>query len=1324
MSQPYDLTQLDSNSFEHLVNFLALKVLGNGVTGFASGADGGKDGFLSGRAPYPTSVDNWEGIWYIQSKFHKPHLTADSQKWLIGQVKKEIEQFKLSSKRSIPDNWIIATNIEPSGAPRTGCYDQIIEIAHKHFPDMKVDIWGGRKILDYLTENPSVAIEYGHFLTPGHIISELYKKLQSPNNQIKDLIEHLIINQFKELSYTKLEQAGSGSDQRPKIYELFKDLPMITSDESEPHFIMNCLVSSASNVQKLSTWHHFGEGWRIWSNNPLRARVHLLKGGPGQGKSTAGQYFAQIQKAFFILSTNGPVVTPLNKEIAIELKNAAINQGYWPTVPRIPLLVELKDFAAWYIKKSEHEPRGVVAYICEKIKTKIKTSHDITANVFCEALKESMWFVNFDGLDEVPNDLKDNIANEVIEFTNELIPKLNADVLVLCTTRPQGYSGQFEDLDSSVETLLPLPRDIALNCASAVVKYNRSDEDAEPLIEILNSAMNTEQVRELMITPLQSHIMAVVVREGGRPPEKRWELFNNFYSVMKKRESLKNSPDTKISELLREKDQLLKAIHDRLGISLHVRAENSDGAVAALDKSEFQILAEQTSSLLLDGNIEDVVQTLMEATIERLVFVNTPESSNSVRFDIRQLQEFFAAEFIYSAVDDIEFRRRFNIICGDSHWREVVHFLLSALVHHKRLSVLAIAVSLILQLDDDSENHYIRAFNKRMGIGSLLTLRLLEEGIFEQDKGIRQHFNKTLTPLWNSIEHSTLRQLTALNKAQSLNWLINNMVDAFIELDFSEHISTGYLLSIMLDSTHPRINEVKIRFQQAPEFYLKATLILQTGSYRRPQKKCQPWFINFLIKTLFSENTKSFPLLLEIYFYFINIDTSTMVPLEDLDITDEQRNIMNAIFFANKESTSHDKKAAKEYSFLSVVPYTHNWNTKDNELIPNFEISDTPYSSPINLFIFAVKFCRFSNAINFRNLINSIVENKYFTDAIPSYLRALIPIQFDSSTFDDHMRDLQNLNDEEMESYLANITSGVKIINPEIEMTTVNMIPYSNESWIELCNDFPDLALRVLTESYWENQELLKLQSSYDIEFYKPILNIAISNTDLFSKYFSGWAAVFRTFPEHEKIIRQKLLSCDIKYGDDHFRVSGKNILFNIEIVTEKKFVIVLAHTLLQSNIYNMYSRVSRSRVIRDDFNEEFINKYSLDNDSLISFAKSTLEDDIFRSACLSLIISQKNIYGVSITQAFFDEGLDIIFFEIFNEDSKKMLNSAAYQLLLSVTSYDIKLMEFIGRLSLLIKDDIEERLMIQNIYLRWRERSSAPVLKSNDFEHWLNYTY
>lgn len=90
--------------------------------------------------------------------------------------------------------------------------------------------------------------------------------------------------------------------------------------------------------------------------------------------------------------------------------------------------------------------------------------------------------------------------------------------------------------------------------------------------------MMSPQVKEIMTTPLQAHIMAVVVRDGGKPPEKRWELFNNFYTVMKKREVLKNFADANIASLLQEKDLLLKAIHDRLGICLHVRAEYSQGA--------------------------------------------------------------------------------------------------------------------------------------------------------------------------------------------------------------------------------------------------------------------------------------------------------------------------------------------------------------------------------------------------------------------------------------------------------------------------------------------------------------------------------------------------------------------------------------------------------------------------------------------------------------------------------------------------------------------------------------------------------------------------
>jgi hypothetical protein len=105
MADSYDLSKLGSDAFENIVNFLALKTLGLGSTGFGPGADGGRDGYFEGEAPYPSEMERWKGVWYIQSKFHKPHLSKNPQKWLIGQVRQEIGAFdKKESDRIWPDN--------------------------------------------------------------------------------------------------------------------------------------------------------------------------------------------------------------------------------------------------------------------------------------------------------------------------------------------------------------------------------------------------------------------------------------------------------------------------------------------------------------------------------------------------------------------------------------------------------------------------------------------------------------------------------------------------------------------------------------------------------------------------------------------------------------------------------------------------------------------------------------------------------------------------------------------------------------------------------------------------------------------------------------------------------------------------------------------------------------------------------------------------------------------------------------------------------------------------------------------------------------------
>jgi hypothetical protein len=126
MSDSYDLSKLGTDAFENIVNLLALNTLGLGVSSFGPGPDGGRDGYFEGEAPYPSTTEQWKGVWFIQSKFHAPHLSKDPQKWLVEQVSKEIQKFDNDgTDRNWPNNWIIATNIDQSGKPETGSFDRL-----------------------------------------------------------------------------------------------------------------------------------------------------------------------------------------------------------------------------------------------------------------------------------------------------------------------------------------------------------------------------------------------------------------------------------------------------------------------------------------------------------------------------------------------------------------------------------------------------------------------------------------------------------------------------------------------------------------------------------------------------------------------------------------------------------------------------------------------------------------------------------------------------------------------------------------------------------------------------------------------------------------------------------------------------------------------------------------------------------------------------------------------------------------------------------------------------------------------------------------------
>jgi hypothetical protein len=805
MNSSYDLSQLDPNSFEHMVNALAMRVLGAGLTGFGPGSDGGRDGYFEGEAPYPNETERWTGRWYIQSKYHRPHLSADPQKWLLDKIKEELALFAdPDSGRKWPDIWIVATNIDPSAVPDVGAFDKARALVKQVRPELvgKFDIWGGQKLIAWLGQYKDIAERYGHFLTPGHVLTELLQNLVDVRASVEQIIRNLVLSGIEEQKHTKLEQAGSMADSRPGIHRLFVDLPVLCREYGLMGTALESLTKTAAQNHRGEPSEPSSDDWLKWKRHPNRAPVWFIKGGPGHGKSTIGQYFCQIQRAALILG-NPALAAPVElRQLSEAIKIEATKNGFWPASPRIPIYIELKQYAQWFGERSAEQSRGILTYLAARSSREIE--QEVLVGTLRRALACRSWFIVFDGLDEVPGDIKDDIAKEVKNFLRQSAS--TSDVLTLCTSRPQGYSGQFNGLlNASVIELLPLSTKYALACAESLIRLDRTPADAAASLEVLRNAIAATAVRELMTTPLQSHIMAIIVRDGKRPPERKWELYKQFYEVIRAREANRNLPDRELSKILQQDTALLRTVHNRLGFSLHAQAETATGARASLSRDSFRQLVVETVRSKKDGDIGLVVETVMRAATERLVLISTPDDGQQVRFDIRQLQEFFAAEFIYDGVHPETLRARLEVIANDAHWREVMHFLMSALVEQNRKTELSVAIEVLKRIDEGNDDDY--SLNRRLATGSLIAARLLEDGVLEQDKSIRTLFRERMVPIMASSEIACVEPVLRVAGPASKAWIIELMLRRVVEAKENESLGARMGLWLSLPDGHIRVPE-------------------------------------------------------------------------------------------------------------------------------------------------------------------------------------------------------------------------------------------------------------------------------------------------------------------------------------------------------------------------------------------------------------------------------------------------------------------------------------------------------------------------------------
>ena len=695
----YDLSQLSSRSFEQLLQALAAKVLGPGVGIFGDGPDGGREATFHGKVPYPSVTDSWDGYGVLQAKFlQRPRNVSNDGRWALRQLKSEITKYlNVENNLRKPDYFIYATNVVLTPVKGHGSRDRVeavLEDFKDRLPLKGYDIWDYDKIRVFLDDNQEIRRAYTAWITPGDVLSEILERLAPKTPDLQTTLYNFLQKELLSDEFVNLEQAGHDVDERIPLAQVFVDLPVVDEphredaldvedgtdyrfedhvrDSPDRGFIKDMLAVSSERLDPHSlASNSIGQSPRHRHSSPMRGRFVLI-GGPGQGKTTVGQFICQIFRAS-IISRRPQVHLSAETHRALSLisKHCQEEDIDISLVPRFPFRIVLNEFASALSSDSLPQINSVLSFIAHYIHKRT----DRTVSI--DDLKD--WFAHypsviiFDGLDEVPSSSnRDQVLEAIRDFWVDA-SNSNADILSIATTRPQGYNEDFSPTLYQHQRLAPLSKELGKHFAQrlADVRYGSDVDRKEKVLSRLDRSFESESTSRLMRSPLQVTIMTALVDRMGQPPQARWNLFKAYYDVIYQREVERDIP---ASSILRQYQPDINAIHNRVGLLLQIDSERSGRTDTKFSTQRFMSLVKKR--LEEEGHegdgLRDLTQQILDAAAQRLVFLVGLES-DQVGFEIRSLQEFMAAESLMEGSDQ-DVRQRLLEIAPLPNWRNVFLF--------------------------------------------------------------------------------------------------------------------------------------------------------------------------------------------------------------------------------------------------------------------------------------------------------------------------------------------------------------------------------------------------------------------------------------------------------------------------------------------------------------------------------------------------------------------------------------------------------------------------------------------------------------------------
>ncbi|HEV8648055.1 MAG TPA: hypothetical protein VG276_01350, partial [Actinomycetes bacterium] len=665
---------------------LTLKVLGPGVSVFGDGPDGGREATFEGPMRFPEPGKSWGGYGIVQAKFkQRPAGDGKDAAWLLGQVQAELERWADPTSKRVrhgrPPRYVLfTTNVVLSAVVGSGGIDRVDELIAGYAERLGLRgwrVWHHDQLCSLLDAHRDVRLTYAALITPSDLVAQLVELL---GGAVATVGQRLVVQAAKELTaqrWVRLSEAGQPTNEKLPLSEVAVDLPARGNH-------VRTRRAQDLRVRRLygpRVRRHRGRGLDqvpgvvayliVRGDTVLRpsraAKLDprtVVLGGPGQGKSTLGQLLCQAYRVALLTDRPEESMGPMAAEVLRSLQSQLDGLGIpIPSCRRWPVQVRLSEYGDAI---AGGEDVSLLRFLADQL-----SRHEpglVTANSLRAWLHNYPWLLVLDGLDEVvAPTVRESLLQHVNDFLTEAA-SADADLMVVATSRPQGYAEEFSQAYYEHLELLKLDEQQAIGYArrlAAVRHAGDPDTEAQVVARVEQAAVEPVTAR-LMRSPLQVTIMSLLLERRVRAPQDRHSLFDAYYQTIYEREIAKSRA---IGDLLEQQRRNVDWLHDQVGLLLQRRAEHAGDAEALLPNQELHDLAVQRlhKQGFVDAEADRLAAGLVKAATDRLVLL-VPRTQDAVGFEVRSLQEFMAARALV-ADDDPTVLQRLEQLAPSAHWR-------------------------------------------------------------------------------------------------------------------------------------------------------------------------------------------------------------------------------------------------------------------------------------------------------------------------------------------------------------------------------------------------------------------------------------------------------------------------------------------------------------------------------------------------------------------------------------------------------------------------------------------------------------------------------